>query len=444
MWYRFTFAADYQGRPFKIDQMVNCTRSVISGGSLGQSPDAYINEAHPMTVAAKMHDGSQVLVRVPDMCKRYRKFDKREGRFGYRTGWKSEGVQPVTPLVIWSDKMPRPDRIESYVALDYYKDARARLKNPSGAVDLWPAGRYPDNFAAVLEQEDALPFYPNPWVNPDRDPNGRGKGRDGRYHGEPQRFAAFFSVPVVNEKQWREKYEPIARAAPLSPILVDGTDAILRPTRSQSKEIVADPESGNPLFYRVRELDDSYALKAEPQFVTAQCVSKSISKLMGGAPGMSDLPFDAGDTGTSWPDEVRNGLTGLNASVNQLDRKTLAGLQERSRNCYSRLGQLLSFDISNGRLDTSAVIPGALVYHRWYEDKLKNELDVADELKATGAVDGMDIKFRDRGSRFQLPLFGRDGRASPSIVYENSASGSWVLVYFTTYFFGGKKENSHI
>ena len=443
MWYRFTFAADYQGQPFKIDQMVNCTRSVISGGSLGQSPDTVINEAHPMTVAAKMPDGSQVLVRVPDLCSRYRKFDKREGRWGYRAGWKSRGPHSLIPLVIWSDKLPRPDRIESYVARDYYEDPRARIKNPKGSVDLWPAGHHPKNYAAVLDQKDALPFYPNPWINPARDPNGRGKGRDGRYHGEPQRFAAIYIVPVENEAQWVAKYGKIARESS-QPVLVPRSDVVLKPTRSDLPvyRIENTDFSGPFAVYRENILTPFYPLDAEPGFVTAGCVNESVGNLMLGKPGMSGLPVDADDGGTAWPDQVLNGLTGLNADINRLDRRILDGMQGRMRNCYGRLGDLLSFDIIDGHLDASRSVPGSIVYHRWYEKRPGPSLDMTKSFLDSGVASGTSLKFRIGEEKLYYPLFGKDGQKSGLFIVEEKFNKKWFLVSMETLLFSGNKENS--
>jgi len=435
MWYRFKFEGDYQGHPFKFDQMVYCGRDIIPGGSLGQSPNEVIREAAPMTVAQRMFDGSQILVRVPNMCSRYRKFDRRDGRWTYRPGWKSRGPHSVIPYVVWSDKMPRPDRMESYVAEAYYHDERARIKNPRGSLELWPEGRYPPNYAAVLAQERmALPYYPNPWINPNQK-NGT-TGRDGRYHEEPAQFASYFIVPIVNFNDWIERYGPDAAlaAAKKQAILVPRDDIVLIPSLQPDEPLVAVPTFHHARFvaYKYSTSERGYVLDAEPSFVTADCVLSSATNLMGGRPGMSQFPYDAEDNGTSWPDGLAAGLPGYDELAREKMRRVLAGRQGRMRACYKRLDELRSFDVIDGRLATSQSIPGALVYRRWYQARPKS-IPASDTLRASGAIDGMNVRFRVLSSAFDYPLFGQGGHESPSvIVHDKSTNQSYIIGFFAT------------
>jgi len=449
MWYRFTFEAEYQGKPFKIDQMVNCTRSVVSGGSLGQSPDAVISEGHPMSAAARMADGSQVLVRIPNMCPRYRKFVKmKDGGWGTVPGWKSRGPHAVIPLVIWSDKMPKPDRIESYVAKDYYEQRDARIKNPRGFLDLWPVGQYPKNYVAVLKQENALTRYPNPFINPALNPNGRGKGRDGRFHGKGGSFSAYAIVPAVNDNDWIRKWAPVEEASDAH-VLVPRDDVVLIKDTSKAFFLSPDPAFVHPRYfaYRLPQTGEYNPLSSEPKFVTVRCVSVAVANLQMGLPGMSDLPLDADDIGSEYPDLVREGVTGLNASVNALQRRELAGREQRMRNCYAQLGKLRSFDIINGRLDASHSLPGVIVYHRWIGEAETpgGEPPLSKDFLASGAYvpNGAIYRLRINGSNVDYALGGAKHDEILAPFFEDKKSREWLtIIGGDEVFFFGKQENS--
>ena len=463
MWYRFTFEANYRGTPFKIDQMVTCIRSVISGGSLGQSPDSVISEARPMTAAVQMADGSQVLVRIPNMCDRYRKYERlREfddpkqqhnpndfGTWGYMPGWKSHGPHPVLPLVIWSDKLPKPDRSESYVAREYYQQPGARIRNPEGFVELWPAGKYPQNYLAVLKQETALPRYPNPMINPALDPNGRGGARDGRYHGQGETYGAITIVPVVNFNAFVRQYADLAREyrrrSGTNEPMPDTKGITLTDSWTEPKPLDADPTFVHPRFAAYRDRNPEFpSLEAEKSFVTSECVAKAVGGLMLGEPGMSELPYDAADWGSDVPDRVRMGIyEGARPDM----RAKYAGKQARQRNCYAQLAKLKSFEIVDGRLDATQALPGVIVYRKWFGELVgMKKRAFSKAFLASGTIDPLGNVFRLRlaGINLDYPLNGpkRDQSYYP-VIFEDKKTSQWFQV--ATYgdvFFTGQGENN--
>ena len=458
MWYRFRFQAEYAGKPFEIDQMVTCTRSVISGGSLGQSPDAVFLEAQPMSAAAQMADGSQVLVRIPNMCGRYRRYERLpspddryptfRGVWGYKPGWKSQGSHSVLPLVIWSDKLPRPDRIESYVARGYYDQDEARIKNPKGVLDLWPVGKYPQNYLAVLKQANLLPRYPNPMINPALDPRGPGKGRDGRYHGKGDTYGAFTLVPVANFNAWLRDYADLAREyrrrKSANESLPDTKGLTLTDSWNEPKPLEPDPDFSHPRFAAYRDRNPSFAsLEAEKSFVTSACVSEAVGGLMLGKPGLSELPLDADDWGSDIPDRVRLRLyEGARPDM----RERYFGKQDRLRNCYARLDKLKSFDIVDGRLDASRALSGVIVYHKWYGEPVVSKTPAFSKAFVTsGAVDpAINMhRLRLRGQAVDYQIEGPRRSDWYPVILEDKNDGAWLQVAaYGDVFFAGRGENN--
>ena len=469
MWYRYTFEAEYQGEPFKIDQMVTCVSSIISGGGLGQSPDSVITEARPMSAAAKMADGSQILVRIPNMCGRYRKFEYEPdekypdnpaaGSWGYKRGWKSRGPHSVIPLVIWSDKMPRPDIIESYVAAEYYQHPDARITNPKGTLDLWPVGQYPKNYKEVLQQEVALPRYPNPFINPALSPNGKGKGRDGQYHGVGDNYAAYTITPVVNYNQWVQKYGQLSkqygRAKAVGKALPDTQGVFIEALndRATSAPMQADGDFTHPRFRAFtgvggggQNYEQFGAIESEPTFVTSDCVGIAFVKLLLGKPNMSTFPLDAKDYGSVMPDLVRVGSSDgkhPDARARHFNR------EQRERNCQAQLGKMRSFDIINGRLDASRSMPGMIVSRKWHGESERPYLDTfSRSFLASGAIqrvgDIFIFRLRIEGVNIDYPLLGRKVYDSPyPVMFEDKNSGQWYIINTTgDSFFIGEGEDS--
>jgi hypothetical protein len=426
MWYRFTFEAEYGGKPFKIDQMVNCTRSVQSGGSLGQSPDTHIHEGYPRTAAAKMADGSQVLVRIPNMCRRYRAYELKLGYAGVSilAGWQSRGPHPIVPMVVWSDSTTKPTRLESYVARAYYAHPKARIKNPKGSLDLWPVGKYPDNAKEILNTPEAQPYYPHPWVNLDRDPDGRGKGRDGKYHGK---FATYFTIPIDDPIEGFKKHAASANAR------------ISQNTQLRAPELKYQVrEDENFIFYEGQSSGDrlhNYA--SDPTYIPASCVSLAFSRLITGAPGMSDFPYDPEDWASTWPLDVRTPGTEFHTPGNIA---LLNSREQRTRNCYARLGQLRSLSVVNGHLDDSGALPGAMVYIPLVERKdwIKQGLLISPEASGEDKKYNFDARFR---------IDGFPGKAiggwSPEYVIKNKKTGKWYYYNATRGIYGGGGESTH-
>ena len=426
MWYRFTFEAEYQDKPFKIDQVVNCTRSVQSGGSLGQSPDTVIFEGYPRTAAAKMADGSQVLLRIPNMCRRYRAFVSEPNVAGVRIlpGWRSRGPHPVIPMVVWSDRTTNPTRVESYVARGYYAHPQARIKNPKGFLDLWPVGKYPENAAEILKAPEAQPYYPHPWVNPKRDPNGRGKGRDGKYHGN---FASYSIIPIDDPIEGFKKHA------------ASGNARISNQAQLKSPELKDKVrEDENFIFYGGQSSGDTlrdYA--ADPSYIPASCVSLAFSRLATGAPGMSDFPYDPEDWASTWPLDVRTPGQNLHTPENIA---LLNSRQQRMRNCYARLGQLRSFSVVNGHLDDSGALPGAMVYIPLVERKnwIKQGLLISPEASGEDRKYNFDARFRIDG----LPGKAIGGWSSEYVI-KNKKTGKWYYYNATRGIYGSGGEGTH-
>jgi len=449
MWYRFTFRAEYQGKAFGFDQMIYCPTQVFSGGRLGQSPSTVMREATPMTIAQKMEDGSQVLVRIPNMCQRYRKFGKNTvgTAYMYYPGWRSSGPHPILPLIIWSDKIPRPERIESYVSSEYYKDPRARIKNPVGALDLWPAGRYPKNYQAIMRQQRALPLYPDPWVNPSLDPARHGGGRDGRYHGKGDRFVSYAIVPIVNYNEWVAKYGglvkiPFSREAGQPSTSMDGV-FIDAGNYQETAMIEADPSFNHARFrmYRLPQDEQLKALHYEPTFLTSRCVSESLGLLMQGSPGISQFPIDAKDWGSAYPDLVRQRLYEHYASPQHLER--VKNSEARMRNCYAQLGKLKSFDVINRRLDATDAISGAIVYHKWLaESDGWGYIPPSKRFVKSGAVAGTTFRMRFHDQEFDYALKGSRGELSVNVALEDKGTHQWFYIYSNNIMFSGETESS--
>lgn len=351
MWYRFAFSGEYQGKPFKIDQMVTCTRSVQSGGSLGQSPDTHVHRGYPTNAAARMSDGSQVLVRIPNMCTRHRKYRHRPNVSGveFLDGWQSPGPHEVLPLVIWTDNTTSPEQVESYVARTYYDLPEARIKNPKGSVELWSIGKVPKNADPILRKSKALPFYPDPYVNPRRGPNSRGGGYDGNYHGAWPEFTTFNIVPIDDPlAAWDRYYEGLKKE--------------IVPSEWERSHILsrAKPSFEDENFV-MWEGDGESQIDQKTPYVSASCVLTAFLGLTNGLPLIvgpslerTILGRDAINARTPGTEAYREGwITRVEIS------------EQRKRDCVARLGQLRSFQIVDGRFDPSRSMPGVQVYGKW-------------------------------------------------------------------------------
>lgn len=414
MWYHFSFEAVYRGKPFKIEQLVTCQSRVISGGSLGQSPDTVVSEGHPKTAAAKMQDGSQILVRIPNMCRRYRAYATEPGVAGvhFIKGWRSPGPHAVIPLVTWSDNVTAPEQIESYVAADYYTQREARLRHPKGSLVFWPAGKIPANAEAILRQKDALPFYPHPNVNPALGEASRGGGRDGHYHGAWPQFSAFVIVPTNDPEDAWSKYDR------------------LLPKAAQHDAPLSKPalETADIRWHDWIDQDYDYP------YVSGDCLWRSLAKLLAGAPAMSAFLYDPEDHASAYPIHARMPGQQVQTPEN-LDR--VERLESKMRLCYAQLGKLRSLDIVDGRLDPARATPGIIVYRKWGSNAASERprSKPNNVLIERGAADSDGIRYRIEGvefSRYPLPY---------GALLKLKASGEWYYLARITEMFGAEGEN---
>jgi hypothetical protein len=437
MWYRFTFEAEYQGKPFKIDQMVTCQRGVVSGGSLGQSPNTPVHQGHPKTAAAKMQDGSQILVRIPNMCKTMRAYNVermkleyapyKEATVRYRQGWRSRGPHEMIPFVIWSDSITKPERVEQYVARAYYAHPEARVKNPKGSLDLWPVGKYPENAAAVLKQDDALPFYPHPNINPELGPNSRGRGRDGDYHGKWPKFVTFSIIPVDDPIRAWEKYAQGMIAENES--LVDdlATPGIGKPVYEDKNFVVYTRTGPSTVTY------------PDPNYVSAQCngsfgvaIGKSLEE---------DVNSDPRSVGARTPDtEI------YNSPNNPKLREEILLKEQNTLHCMKAQDNLRSHEIINGRFDASRSLPGVLVYGKWGPSPYEHKSDTK-ELERLGMHALVKNKWGNIVKRLKFRIDGMDINGDFALyrdwrLIKNKKTGQWYSFLASSTMFVGEGENS--
>jgi len=413
MWYRFTFKVDYEGKPIKFDQMVYCPRRSFSGGRYGQVPSYSIRQQHPMTIAKKMDDGSQVLVRIPDMCKRYRNYKLGEG---FQNGWISEGPFETMPYVIWSNSYPRPDRIEGYVSPSYYNHPDARLKNPNGQVHLLPVGSYPKNYADILKQEHAIPYSPDPWINPDV-PNANWSSRSGYYHDTEDQFLSFYQIPIVDMNAYVEKYKDTAKMQgkpkPYS----------LETEFSDSNFAAYNVASSSPIpDFAINDLN----------YISYGCVSRAMSSNLAGVPMKTNMPLDPEDIGSEIAVTAR-----IKGSPDSNDPKVAALLEfekQKQANCQDRLAQLKSYEIVNGRFNAAGAMPGVAVYRRWGGTK--------ESLKKAGLVTDQGYKMTVDGHDFTYEVVVYGETISPLMLLENKNTGQWYMLRNLKFFFTGEGENN--
>jgi hypothetical protein len=393
MWYRYSFEGDYQGEPIKLEQMVYCPIRSFSGGSLGQSTGFSVRAQHPMTVAQQMGDGSQVLIRIPDVCQRFRAYKEGEG---YQQGWESPQVIDVLPYVIWSDAYPDASRIEAYVSPAYYDHSEARLAIKSSQVHLLPLGSYPDDFEDVVRTNHALPYLVNPPLD-----EYSGNQHWLRYHRQQDSLNEFVSLFVV----------------PISDLNSYGRQFMLdRP--ELERNYILDEEEGfsDPVFAAYDEVSAPTSGTSDPAFVSHDCVSTQLDDILGGQPLQTSMPYDRLEP--SWyknPGIVQSWEEG----------------QARKANCRDRLAQLRSFEIVEGRFDASQSVPGAMVFNRWG----RNPADEGDEvrfgplkLQQMSVVGRQGYKMTLDGQKFTYKINDKAGYVQSNIILKNKSSDQWYMI----------------
>jgi hypothetical protein len=432
MWYRFTFEAEYQGKPFNIDQMVSCQRGVVSGGFLGQSPDTETHEGHPKTAAAKMADGSQILIRIPNMCNQQRAFTKKPDQPFTRfvDGWRSRGPHEIIPLVIWTDNITKPERIEAYVARAYYAHPDARVKAPKGQVELWPLGKYPENYEGVLKQEDVLPFYPHPNVRP------KDTEKYSRYYGKWSQFTTFEITPISDPIKAWEKYAP--------DIVKNGNELVQKKFK--------DPGLGKPLyedenFIVYRELGhdyvSAYGVMPDPDYISASCIREGVSYLMGGRPVIMG-PSLAKDTYIN----IDYRVPGTELYNDTEAQRVVRARHQNKLNCFAALDNLRSHEIIEGRFDASRSLPGLLVYGKWGQSNSYNafpsdsraleELGMIEFTKDKWGKAQKYLRFRIDG----IAINGEFGNYGDWTLIKNKKTGQWYHYLASSSLFHGQRESS--
>ncbi len=410
MWYHYTFEGDYQGEPVKLDQMVYCPIRSFSGGSFGQSTPYSIRAQHPMTIAQKMDDGSQVLVRIPDVCQRYRAYKEGEG---FQQGWEAQQTIDAMPYVIWSDAYPKASRIEGYVSPAYYDHPDARLQIVSSQIDLLPVGSHPDDFEDVLRQEHAIPYAPNPWIR-GQDRDGGWMNRGGGYYDADNQFISLYQIPIINMNSYAKQFK-VSR-----PDLKGG--------------YIFDEEKGfsDPNIAAYNEASSMAAGDgSDPDNITHDCVISEFEEILGGRPLSTSVPYDRPSPG---------GIVTPSTEENWHTRK------QRETNCRSRLAQLQSFEIVDGRFDASRSIPGVAVYHRWGQpggDWRNPDKERQLKLQTAGLVTSDGYKMAIDGYRFSFPIKEYGDTISTVALFENKKSEQWYLVRMSKFIFKGKGENNH-
>ena len=410
MWYRYTFEGDYQGEPVKLDLMVYCPTRSVTGGSLGQSTGFTIRSQHPMTIAQQMDDGSQVLVRIPDVCQRYRAYKEGEG---FQQGWEAPQTIDALPYVVWSDVYPKAERIEAYVSPAYYDHPDARLQIVDSKVHLLPLGSHPDNFMDVLKQPHAIPYSPNPWLN-EGALEGEWMNRSGRYNDPDNQFVSLYQIPVTNMNAYAEQFK------------------IRRP--DLDRDYTFDEERGfsDP---NIAAYSDSSSAPADdgsdPDNITHNCVMHGTGDIKSGRPLRTSVPYDRRTPGSD--------KTSRRAQNWYLRKKQEA-------NCRDRLAKLRSFEIVDGRFDTSRSTPGVLVYHRWGRpggDWRNPDKEKQLKLQTAGLVDDDGYKMTIDGYRFSFPIKEYGDTTGSVALFENKHSEQWYVVGMTKFVFKGEGENNH-
>jgi len=396
LWYRFRFEASYRGQPVRFDQYVACGLRTIPGGSFGATPSVTTRGMYPLAVGRGMDDGSYIVVRIPDLCLRNRRYDVHTDdiRAGRRAEWASGGPFTLLPLVIWNDRRPDTGLVEAYVSQSYYARPDARLTAPKASVEFLPAGQRPPGAEQVLARADEPQYLPDPRSREERD-----RWKNGDWAHRPEDMAAFILLPLPD-------LEAQAKGQGLKPPV---------PAERQ----------GQPGF--IRYAPGGAASDAPPsapaEFLQPETLADCLHRLQIGEPALSNLPPDPFDYQYYQTDDQREsdrrraararaaGEVWLTVS----ERRALKA--ERRRQCFERLGELRSFTLDGNGFEAAGAPPGALVFRRWGGRGVKD----FPLLKSKGATspDGYPL-LRIEGDEVVMD--------DESLILKSKKSGSWYYV----------------
>lgn len=368
MWYRFNFSAEYDGDLVKFDQYVYCgyarTPYVSAQGGTATPARPITKRVQPETIAKTMSDGSQLLLRVPDVCDWHRsgghKAEKDQPRdpFG-RPHWLSLGSFEVLPLVIWSDKTPvendastQPELVEFYVGRGYYTNTHARLKNPSGSITFMKAGFVPQNFEKTITQKRIFPTLRYKTTNIYTKKVQYSDWQSG-IHPE---FETYYILPISDIQTYYEKNKNFGR--PYQDVHGEERRVDLAPEKPKEIE-----DQENP-FFEFYEYNGDFEKgdnSVDPDYLPPEWAQKCLWQMVSeGDPSYTDIPNITEDIrfrARSYPGED---------TAHERERQERNDrIRARRENCFKNLDNIESFDVVNGRLDPSLSLPGMISFRRW-------------------------------------------------------------------------------
>ncbi|MDB5579875.1 MAG: hypothetical protein JWR80_5051 [Bradyrhizobium sp.] len=348
MWYQFSFQAEYEGRPVKFDQMVSCGVPGDGAASSGNSAPPTMPRQHPVTIGKPMADGSFLVVRVPSLCMFNRRYAPNMPERSPLPAWRSPGPITILPLVVWNDRRPRTTRIESYVSEAYYKQPRARVRNPHGTVTFMPPSFKPPNRAAVLAQKDVGAYGDLSYLDPK---TGKRKGQllDG--------FQLWALVPISNLNEYR------------AAVFENSVSSYTWPRIESFK---------NPRFalYAGNEAGAETPVRGGPDFSSPMMMHRCLMNFISGDPNISNLPPDPHefDYFTLFHSQAKEeNLAAKRAEVSV--RPFISHAQVRKIQiaqkvtCNHRLNEVRTLTIVGNYLDSGVEVPGSLVYlfEKWHD-----------------------------------------------------------------------------
>ncbi|MDB5676399.1 MAG: hypothetical protein JWM65_3381 [Sphingomonas bacterium] len=341
MWYQFSFKAEYEGRPVKFDQMVSCGVPGDGGASSSNSTPPMMRRQHPVTIGKEMADGSFLVVRVPSLCMFNRRYAPNMPERSPLPAWRLPGPITILPLVVWNDRRPRTTRIESYVSEAYYKQPRARVRNPQGTVTFMPPSFKPSNRTAVLEQKDVGAYGDLSYLDPK---TGKRKGKllDG--------FQLWALVPISNLNEYR------------AAVFGKSVSSYTWPRIGSFKD-------SRFALYAGNEAGAETPVRGGADFSSPMMMHRCLMNFISGAPNISNLPPDPHefDYFTLFPSQAREeDLAAKQAEASGQPFTSHAQVRKiqiiQKSTCIHRLNEIRTLTIVGNYLDPDIEVPGSLVY----------------------------------------------------------------------------------